>query len=76
LANTKKVQQVLTEPGVVEKFFPGSDDVQTVKAIRATFASMWGLEHEDDKTRAIINVRTTRVILKFSYFSGSNNQSG
>ena len=79
MANTKKVQQVLTEPGVVEKFFPGSDDVQTVKAIRATFASMWGLEHEDDKTRAIINEATTnpdKFVLKPQLEGGGGNYFG
>lgn len=42
LAGTKKVQQVLTQPGVLEKFFP--DDPEAVAQIRATFAGLYTLD--------------------------------
>uniref|UniRef100_A0A914XZE2 Glutathione synthetase n=1 Tax=Panagrolaimus superbus TaxID=310955 RepID=A0A914XZE2_9BILA len=48
LANTKKVQQILTQPKTVEKYFP--EDPDKVQRIRGTFASIWGLEHDDDAT--------------------------
>ncbi len=40
LANTKKVQQRLAEPGVVERYL----DSESVTKVRRTFAGMWGLE--------------------------------
>lgn len=42
LAGTKKVQQVLAQPGVVEKFFP--DQPQVVEQIRAAFAGLYTLD--------------------------------
>ncbi|XP_019209938.1 glutathione synthetase-like [Oreochromis niloticus] len=39
LAGTKKVQQVLARPGVLERFFP--DQPQAVQQIRATFADLY-----------------------------------
>lgn len=42
LAGTKKVQQVLSRPGVLEKFFPGQPEV--VEQIRATFAGLYTLD--------------------------------
>jgi len=42
LAGTKKVQQVLARPGVLEKFFP--DQPQVVEQIRATFAGLYTLD--------------------------------
>lgn len=42
LAGTKKVQQVLSQPGVLEKFFP--DQPQVVEQIRATFAGLYTLD--------------------------------
>uniref|UniRef100_A0A8L0DKW7 Glutathione synthetase n=1 Tax=Oncorhynchus mykiss TaxID=8022 RepID=A0A8L0DKW7_ONCMY len=42
LAGTKKVQQELGRPGVLERFFPGEPDV--VDQIRATFAGLYTLD--------------------------------
>ena len=42
LAGTKKVQQVLSKPGVLEKFFPHQPRV--VEQIRATFAGLYSLD--------------------------------
>jgi len=41
LAGTKKVQQVLAEPGVVERFI---DDADAVQRIRMTFAEQFSLD--------------------------------
>lgn len=40
LAGTKKIQQVLAAPGMVERFI---DDPAAVKRIRATFAEQYSL---------------------------------
>ncbi|KAI1711567.1 eukaryotic glutathione synthase, ATP binding domain-containing protein [Ditylenchus destructor] len=42
LANTKKVQQILSLSGMLERFLPGSSEI--VKVIRKSFMGMWGLE--------------------------------
>jgi len=46
LVGTKKVQQQLARPGVLEKFFP--DDPDLVAAMRSSFAGLWSLS--DDVT--------------------------
>jgi glutathione synthase len=53
LANTKKVQQVLAKPGMVERFL---EDPKDVEAVRATFAGLWGLERDDEETNAVVKV--------------------
>lgn len=55
LANTKKVQQVLDQAGIVEKYLP-DQTAEAHKAVRATFADLWGLENNDQKTRDVIQV--------------------
>uniref|UniRef100_A0AAX7STT4 Glutathione synthase n=1 Tax=Astatotilapia calliptera TaxID=8154 RepID=A0AAX7STT4_ASTCA len=42
LAGTKKVQQVLPRPGVLDRFFP--DQPQAVQQIRATLADLYTLD--------------------------------
>ncbi|KAH7964748.1 hypothetical protein HPB49_001139 [Dermacentor silvarum] len=42
LAGTKKVQQVLAQEGIVERFFPG--DVKAVQRIRSTFVGSYSLD--------------------------------
>lgn len=42
LVGTKKVQQVLTRPGVLERFFP--DQPRVMEQIRATFAGLYSLD--------------------------------
>lgn len=42
LAGTKKVQQELARPGVLERFFP--DDQEAVVRIRATFTGLYTLD--------------------------------
>ena len=41
LAGCKKIQQVLAEPGVLEKFIQGSDVIQD---IRSTFVGLYKLD--------------------------------
>ncbi|KAE9547815.1 hypothetical protein FO519_008974 [Halicephalobus sp. NKZ332] len=53
LANTKKVQQVISKPGFVEKYF--SEEPNSVIMIRKTFAGLWGLETQDEETKEIIS---------------------
>lgn len=42
LAGTKKVQQVLARPGVLERFLP--EQLQEVEQIRATFTGLYSLD--------------------------------
>ncbi|XP_061636921.1 glutathione synthetase isoform X4 [Phyllopteryx taeniolatus] len=64
LAGTKKVQQVLAKPGVLEKFFP--DQLQVVEQVRATFAGLYTLDMgaEGDKTVAMALATPDRFVLK------------
>ncbi|KAI3408414.1 hypothetical protein GPALN_010340 [Globodera pallida] len=52
LAGMKKIQQALSKPGVLERFFP--DDPQQVAKIRVTFAELWGLGEHDAITEAVV----------------------
>nr|CAD2130055.1 unnamed protein product [Meloidogyne enterolobii] len=51
MANTKKIQQVLSCSGILEKYLTSSNDLENV---RSTFTSLWGLERDDDETQEII----------------------
>ncbi|KAI3357189.1 hypothetical protein L3Q82_015652 [Scortum barcoo] len=64
LAGTKKVQQILAKPGVLEKFFP--DQPQVVEQIRATFAGLYSLDMgpEGDKTVEMALAAPDRFVLK------------
>uniref|UniRef100_A0A3P9C947 Glutathione synthetase n=1 Tax=Maylandia zebra TaxID=106582 RepID=A0A3P9C947_9CICH len=48
LAGSKKVQQVLARPGVLERFFP--DQPQAVQQIRAAFADLYTIHGEKKDT--------------------------
>uniref|UniRef100_A0A3Q4BWZ8 Glutathione synthetase n=1 Tax=Mola mola TaxID=94237 RepID=A0A3Q4BWZ8_MOLML len=76
LAGTKKVQQVLTRPGVLEKFFP--DQSQVVEQIRATFAGLYTLDEglEGDKTVEMGLAAPDRFVLKPQREGGGNNLYG
>ncbi|VDK52997.1 unnamed protein product, partial [Gongylonema pulchrum] len=64
LANTKKVQQVLSEEGVVEKFI---EDAALCIKIRRTFACMWGLGNDDRRTENAVDVSWN--ILSYCYIT-------
>lgn len=76
LAGTKKVQQVLSRPGVLERFFP--DQPQVVEQIRATFAGLYTLDMgpEGDKTVAMALAAPDRFVLKPQREGGGNNIYG
>ncbi|KAM7410833.1 hypothetical protein PAMA_021002 [Pampus argenteus] len=76
LAGTKKVQQVLARPGVLEKFFP--DQPQVVEQIRATFAGLYTLDMgpEGDKTVEMALAAPDRFVLKPQREGGGNNIYG
>ncbi|KAF1390868.1 hypothetical protein PFLUV_G00062550 [Perca fluviatilis] len=76
LAGTKKVQQVLASPGVLEKFFP--DQPQVVEQIRATFAGLYTLDMgpEGEKTVAMALAAPDRFVLKPQREGGGNNIYG
>uniref|UniRef100_A0AC34QMD2 Glutathione synthetase n=1 Tax=Panagrolaimus sp. JU765 TaxID=591449 RepID=A0AC34QMD2_9BILA len=77
LANTKKVQQVLDNPGVVEKHFP--EEPARVQQIRATFAGLWGLDGDDEQTKQVIAdaiANPDRYVLKPQLEGGGGNYYG
>lgn len=76
LAGTKKVQQVLARPGVLERFFP--DEPQVVEQMRATFAGLYTLDlgPEGDKTVAMALKDPERYVLKPQREGGGNNIYG
>lgn len=69
------MQQQLAQPGVVERFVPEA----SAKRIRACFAGLWGLEHEDEQTRAVIADAIEKpgtYVLKPQREGGGNNMWG
>uniref|UniRef100_A0A183C8Y0 Glutathione synthetase n=1 Tax=Globodera pallida TaxID=36090 RepID=A0A183C8Y0_GLOPA len=54
LSSSKKVQQVLAKPGMIERFLPDPEDKEIIVAIRKTFVGLWGLEKDDDETRNLV----------------------
>lgn len=76
LTGTKKVQQELARPGVLERFFP--DEPETVAQIRATFAGLYTLDmgEEGDKTVAMALANPDQFVLKPQREGGGNNIYG
>lgn len=76
LAGTKKVQQELARPGVLERFFP--DQLDVVAQIRATFAGLYTLDMgaEGDKTVAMALANPDHYVLKPQREGGGNNIYG
>ncbi|XP_022083931.1 glutathione synthetase-like [Acanthaster planci] len=75
LAGTKKIQQELSRPGVLEKFL---DDPAIIADIRATFAGQYHLElDEEGDAAAIMGIRDPeRYVLKPQREGGGNNFFG
>ncbi|CAJ0587050.1 unnamed protein product, partial [Mesorhabditis spiculigera] len=76
LANTKKVQQVLAEDGVLERFTPNP---RTAAAIRSTFAGLWALETTEPAILKIIahaEKSPDRYVLKPQLEGGAGNYYG
>ncbi|XP_076015359.1 glutathione synthetase-like isoform X1 [Genypterus blacodes] len=76
LAGTKKVQQVLARPGVLEKFFPNQP--QVVEQIRETFTGLYTLDmgSEGDQTVAMALANPHCFVLKPQREAGGNNFCG
>uniref|UniRef100_W5MA08 Glutathione synthetase n=1 Tax=Lepisosteus oculatus TaxID=7918 RepID=W5MA08_LEPOC len=76
LAGTKKVQQELTRPGVLERFFP--DNPTAVAQIRATFTGLYTLDmgEEGDRTVAMALANPEHFVLKPQREGGGNNIYG
>ncbi|XP_074508344.1 glutathione synthetase-like [Sebastes fasciatus] len=76
LAGTKKVQQVLARPGVLERFLP--DQPQVVEQIRATFAGLYTLDMgpEGDRTVTMALADPDEFVLKPQREGGGNNYFG
>nr|CAI5819025.1 unnamed protein product [Callosobruchus analis] len=75
LAGTKKVQQELCKPGVLELFF---DDVKKLEAIRELFVGIYGLEFDEPGNQAVQMAISNpeRYVLKPQREGGGNNIYG
>ena len=78
LAGSKKVQQDLARPGVVERFSRSDDDARTM---RNCFAGLWGLDTLEDDTEAMRAVEDAiqnpdMYVLKPQREGGGNNLYG
>ncbi|XP_028770803.1 glutathione synthetase, chloroplastic-like isoform X1 [Neltuma alba] len=71
LAGTKKIQQELAKPGVLERYLENKDDI--VK-LRKCFAGLWSLDESDITKRAI--ERPELFVMKPQREGGGNNIYG
>jgi glutathione synthase len=74
LTGTKKIQQVLANPGVIERFLP--DQPERVAALRKTFTGLWGLESDTEPIRAVIQdaiCQPRKYVLKAQLGAGKGN---
>ncbi|XP_039265461.2 glutathione synthetase-like [Styela clava] len=72
LVGAKKMQEVLTQPGVLEKFIKGAD---SLKRLRDTFVGFYGLEMgaEGDEAVAKVLKNPDNYVLKPQLEGGGNN---
>ncbi|KAL3070059.1 hypothetical protein niasHT_033569 [Heterodera trifolii] len=54
LAHTKRMQQLFTLPGIVERFFPRPEEAHMVKAIREVLTKSWSIGEGDEEAEEII----------------------
>uniref|UniRef100_A0A183CD52 Glutathione synthetase n=1 Tax=Globodera pallida TaxID=36090 RepID=A0A183CD52_GLOPA len=76
ISSSKKIQQLLTTPGTLERFFPSATEADKVAAIRETFTGLWGLEKSDDQTERRIKdaiENPANYVLKSNGECGGNN---
>ncbi|XP_071958071.1 glutathione synthetase-like isoform X1 [Antedon mediterranea] len=75
LAGTKKVQQAIAKPGMVERFISNPDKVA---AIRATFTGQYSLDigAEGDKAIAMAIASPEKFVMKPNKEGGGNNIYG
>ncbi|XP_030388871.1 glutathione synthetase isoform X2 [Gopherus evgoodei] len=76
LAGTKKVQQELSQPGVVERLLPSQ--AEAVARIRATFTGLYSLDMDEEgaKVVAMAIADPERYVLKPQREGGGNNLYG
>ena len=74
LTGAKKMQQVLAQPGVLEKFTAGLDD-GVAEAVRATFAGLYELDDTEAGAKATAEglANPGRYVLKPQREGGGNN---
>lgn len=72
LVGAKKMQQVLTQPGIMEKFIKGAE---SLKRLRDTFVGFYGLEMGADGDEAVAKVlrNPDDYVLKPQLEGGGNN---
>lgn len=72
LVGTKKMQQVLAEPGVLERYLPSAADANL---LRSCFAGLYSLQpgSKDDKALADAKAHPGRYVLKPQREGGGNN---
>ncbi|KAL3086858.1 hypothetical protein niasHT_030937 [Heterodera trifolii] len=76
ISSSKKIQQLLASPGILERFFPDPAEADKVKAIRETFTGLWGLEKNDEQTERLIAgaiEHPSNYVLKPNGECGGNN---
>lgn len=76
LVGTKKVQQELSQPGVVERLLPSQ--AEAVARIRATFTGLYSLDMDEEgaKVVAMAIADPERYVLKPQREGGGNNLYG
>jgi glutathione synthase len=53
LTGTKKIQQILAKPGVIETFLPDVPH-KKIAQLRSTFTGIWALDGESKETNALV----------------------
>ena len=81
LAGTKKVQQELARPGVLEQFFPRADERDCVEAMRGAFAGLHSLgddatEEDLAAVKQVLDGEQGRFVLKPQREGGGYNFYG
>ncbi|KAK0467207.1 glutathione synthase [Desarmillaria tabescens] len=71
LAGGKKVQQVLAQPGILERFLGEDFTVEQLEELRASWMGMWGLDEPDGIQKA--RERSAGLVLKPQREGGGNN---
>uniref|UniRef100_A0A6I8MYY3 Glutathione synthetase n=1 Tax=Ornithorhynchus anatinus TaxID=9258 RepID=A0A6I8MYY3_ORNAN len=76
LAGTKKVQQELSRPGVLETLLPGQ--TESIARLRATFVGLYSLDLGEEGDRAVARALAApaRFVLKPQREGGGNNLYG
>ncbi|PCH40544.1 glutathione synthase [Wolfiporia cocos MD-104 SS10] len=72
LAGGKKVQEVLTRPGVLERFLGDAADADRA-LLRASWMRMWGLDADADGGVAAARAQAHGLVLKPQREGGGNN---